>query len=181
VYGYARWRSQLLGQLPVFHGLEVGRARRICREVAGTGGGELVPEQVAEVLGAFGIPFAPSSEREGTDLSLGMQPDPLFGPVLWFGLGGPYGEVLSDRVYRITPMTERDAAEMVRSVKGFALLGGYRGHPASDVEAVEETLLRVSRLVEELPELGALDLSVRAFGPGQGVVVLEARISVAPG
>lgn len=68
----------------------------------------------------------------------------------------------------------------MRSVRGFALLEGYGDHPASDVAAVEDTLLRVSRLVEELPELEALTLILRAFGPGQGVVVLEARISVAP-
>lgn len=69
----------------------------------------------------------------------------------------------------------------MRSARGFALLEGYGGHPASDIAAVEDTLLRVSRLVEELPELGALDLSVRAFGPGQGAGVLGARITVAAG
>ncbi len=130
----------------------------------------------------------------GTHLTVGMQSDPLFGPVLSFGLGGLYSEVLRDRVYRVTPLTDRDAAEMVRSVRGFPLLTGYRGHPESDLAAVQDLLLRVSRLVEEVPELVTVDLQVRAFAPGerwagekgarqgskQGVVVLGARILVAP-
>ena len=126
----------------------------------------------------------------GTHLTVGMQSDPLFGPVLSFGLGGLYSEVLRDRVYRVTPLTDRDAVEMVRSVRGFPLLRGYRGHPTSDLEAVQDLLLRVSRLVEEMPELVTVDLDpVRAFAPGQGLpgrtgvqpgaVVLGARIAVA--
>ena len=71
-------------------------------------------------------------------------------------------------------MTEGYVAEC----QGICAAGG---HPASDVEAVHDALLRVSRLVEEVPDLGALDLNVRAFGPGQGAGVPEARISVAPG
>ncbi len=127
----------------------------------------------------------------GTHLRVGMQSDSLFGPVLSFGLGGLYSEVLRDRVYRVTPLTDRDAAEMVRSVRGFPLLTGYRGHPKSDLAAVQDLLLRVSRLVEEVPDLASLELSpVRAFPPGEagendarqelekGVTVLGARISV---
>ena len=126
----------------------------------------------------------------GTHLTVGMQSDPVFGPVLSFGLGGLYSEVLRDRVYRVTPLTDRDAVEMVRSVRGFPLLTGYRGHLESDLAAVQDLLLRVSRLVEELPELVTVDLDpVRAFPPGErwagdgaqrGVVVLGARMTVAP-
>jgi acyl-CoA synthetase (NDP forming)/GNAT superfamily N-acetyltransferase len=116
---------------------------------------------------------------EGTGLTVGVQGDPLFGPLVSFGVGGLYSEVLRDRVLRVTPLTDRDAAEMVRSVRSFPLLLGYRGHPASDLKAVEETLLRVSRLVEELPEVTELELNpLRAFAPGQGVVVLSARVKI---
>lgn len=116
---------------------------------------------------------------EGTGLTVGVQGDPLFGPLVSFGMGGLYSEVLRDRVLRVTPLTDRDAAEMVRSVRSFPLLLGYRGHPASDLRAVEETLLRVSRLVEELPEVAELELNpLRAFSPGQGVVVLSARVRI---
>lgn len=116
---------------------------------------------------------------EGTGLTIGVQGDPLFGPLVSFGVGGLYSEVLRDRVLRVTPLTDKDAAEMVRSVRSFPLLTGYRGHPASDLRAVEETLLRVSRLVDELPEVAELELNpLRAFQPGQGAMVLSARVRV---
>ena len=69
----------------------------------------------------------------------------------------------------MTPLTDRDAAEMVRGIRGYRLLQGYRGHPAADVAAIEEVLLRVSRLVEEVPEIRELDLNpIFALPPGQG-------------
>jgi len=81
--------------------------------------------------------------------------------------------------FRITPLTDRDAAEMVRGIKGYRLLTGYRGHPPADLEALEETLLRVSRLVEEIPEISELDLNpIFALPPGQGCRIVDARIYV---
>ena len=180
VYTYAAWRREPLGQLPVFEGLEPRRARARCREVADTGGGELARAQAAEVLGAFGISSEPSATTEGTDLSIVVEPHPSFGPVMSLGLGGPYGELLGDKTYRITPLTGRDAAEMVRSLRSYPLLTGYRGHPAADISALETLLLRVSRLVEEVPELGALTLGVRVLAPGAGAVVNELQMSVLP-
>ena len=175
-HSYASWRAEPLGQLPVFEGLEPRPARRLCREA---GGGELSKTQCAEVLRAFGITFGPSA-KEGTDLELSVQPHPLFGPVLSLGLGGSYGELLGDKSYRVTPLTGRDAFEMVRSLRSYPLLTGYRGHRVADVAALETLLLRVSRLVEEVPELGALTLGVRVFAPGDGVGILEAQLSVLP-
>lgn len=82
-------------------------------------------------------------------------------------------------VFRVTPLTDRDAREMVRSIKGYRLLEGYRGHPAADVEALQEVLLRVSRLVEETPEIDELDLNpIFALAPGQGCRLVDARIRV---
>jgi len=113
----------------------------------------------------------------GTELSVGVKQDPLFGPLLSFGLGGLYTEVLQDKAFRITPLTDKDAAEMLSSVRSFPLLVGYRGHPPSDLAAVQELLLRVSRLVEELPEILELELNpVKAFPPGEGALVLDARM-----
>ncbi len=177
-YTYATWRDEPLGRLPVFEGLEPHPARQLCREVASAGGGELSETQRAEVLRAFGVPFEPNT-KAGTELSLLVQPHPLFGPVMSLGLGGLYGE-LGDKTYRITPLTGRDAAEMVRSLRSYPLLTGYRGHPAADVLALETLLLRVSRLVEEVPELGTLNFSVRVLAPGAGAVVSAARLSVLP-
>ena len=88
-------------------------------------------------------------------------------------------EVLHDTVYRITPLTERDAKQMVAEVRGYPLLTGYRGHPPADIAAVQEMLLRVSRLVEELPEIAELDLNpFKAHIPGEGCTILDARIRV---
>ncbi|MCI0682256.1 MAG: GNAT family N-acetyltransferase [Gemmataceae bacterium] len=115
----------------------------------------------------------------GVEVMVGMMQDPLFGPVIAFGLGGIHVEILGDICFRVTPLTDRDAAEMVRSIKGYRLLQGYRGHPPADIDAIEEVLLRVSRLVEELPEISELDFNpMFALPPGQGCRIVDARIRV---
>ncbi len=115
----------------------------------------------------------------GTEVMVGVTHDPLFGPLIAFGLGGIHVEILGDVRFRITPLTDRDAAQMVREIKGYRLLQGYRGHPAADVEAIEEVLLRLSRLVEEIPEISELDLNpIFALPPGQGCRIVDARIRV---
>ncbi len=115
----------------------------------------------------------------GVEVMIGVAADPLFGPLIAFGLGGIHVEILGDVRFRITPLTDRDAAEMVREIRGFRLLEGYRGHPPADVAAIEQVLLRVSRLVEEVPEIGELDLNpVFALPPGKGCVIADARIRV---
>lgn len=117
----------------------------------------------------------------GVELMAGVTLDPLFGPLVAFGLGGIHVEVLKDVCFRITPLTDRDAHEMVRGIKGYRLLEGYRGHPPADIPAVEELLLRVSRMVEEVPEISELDLNpVFAFSPGRGCLIGDARIRVEP-
>jgi acetyl coenzyme A synthetase (ADP forming)-like protein len=118
----------------------------------------------------------------GVEVMVGVTQDPLFGPLIAFGLGGIHVEILADVCFRVTPLTDRDAAEMVRAIRGYRLLQGYRGHPPADVEALEELLLRVSRLVEEIPEIGELDLNpIFALAPGEGCRVVDARIQVGQG
>jgi acyl-CoA synthetase (NDP forming) len=115
----------------------------------------------------------------GTEVMVGMTHDPLFGPLLAFGLGGIHVEILGDVCFRITPLTDQDARDMVCSIRGYRLFEGYRGHPAADVHAIEEVLLRVSRLVEDVPEIHELDLNpVFALPPGQGCRIVDARIRV---
>jgi acyl-CoA synthetase (NDP forming) len=110
---------------------------------------------------------------------VGVTADPLFGPLMAFGLGGIHVEVLGDVQFRITPLTDLDAREMIRGIKGYRLLTGYRGHAAADLEAIEEVLLRVSRLVEEATEICELDLNpIFALSPGQGCRIVDARIRV---
>ncbi len=115
----------------------------------------------------------------GVEVMIGMTQDRLFGPVIAFGLGGIHVEILGDVCFRVTPLTDRDAAAMVRSIRGFRLLQGYRGHPPADIEAIEEILLRVSQLVDELAEISELDLNpIFALPPGEGCRLVDARIYV---
>ena len=116
---------------------------------------------------------------EGVELMVGVTQDPSFGPLIGFGLGGIHVEILKDVSFRVTPITDRDAREMVQSIRGYRLLEGYRGHPPADIEALNDLLLRVARLVEEVPEISEMDLNpVFALLPGQGCLVVDARISV---
>lgn len=115
----------------------------------------------------------------GVELMVGMTQDPLFGPLIAFGLGGIHVEILGDVRFRVSPLTDRDAGEMIREIRGYRLLEGYRGHPPADVQALELVLLRVSRLVETIPEIAELDLNpIFAFPPGQGCRIADARIRV---
>ncbi len=115
----------------------------------------------------------------GVELMVGVVQDRVFGPLLAFGLGGIHVEVLGDVVFRVTPLTDRDAREMVRQIRGYRLLEGYRGHPPADIEALQGLLLRISRLAEEVPEIAELDLNpLFALEPGHGYQVADARIRV---
>jgi acyl-CoA synthetase (NDP forming) len=119
--------------------------------------------------------------KEGVEVMVGVTHDPLFGPLVAFGLGGILVEVMADVCFRVAPLTDRDAAEMVRGIRGFRMLEGYRGHPAADLDAIEEVLLRVSRLAEEVPEIREIDLNpIFAHAPGRGCTVADARIRVRP-
>jgi acyl-CoA synthetase (NDP forming) len=125
-----------------------------------------------------GVLVQPMLER-GVEVMVGVTQDPLFGPLIAFGLGGIHVEVLGDVSFRVTPLTDRDAADMVRSIRGYRLLQGYRGHPPGDLEALQEVLLRVSRLVEEVPAITEVDLNpIFALPPGEGCRIADARIQV---
>jgi acyl-CoA synthetase (NDP forming) len=116
----------------------------------------------------------------GVELMIGVTEDLSFGPLIAFGLGGIHVEILADVCFRVTPLTERDAEEMMRGIRGYRLLEGYRGHPPADVQAIREVLLRVSRMVEDIPEIRELDLNpIFGLPPGQGYAVADVRIRVA--
>lgn len=118
----------------------------------------------------------------GTEVMVGMTHDPLFGPLMAFGLGGIHVEVLGDVCFRVSPLTDRDAAAMVRGIRGYQLLEGYRGHPPADVPALEDVLLRVARLAEDVPEITELELNpIFALPPGQGCRIVDARVRVEAG
>jgi acyl-CoA synthetase (NDP forming) len=97
--------------------------------------------------------------------------------LILFGLGGIYTELFKDSVVRIQPLSDTDAEEMVRAVKAYKLLEGFRGAPPADTPAIEELLLRLSALAEDFPRIKELDLNpVRAFAAGEGYAVVDARV-----
>lgn len=113
------------------------------------------------------------------ELVAGIVHDPLFGSLVMLGLGGVQTDLLADRVFRLTPMTDLDGARMWRSLKAARLLTGYRGRPAADTDAVEDLVLRLGRLAEDLPEVAELDLNPVICGP-DGVVAVDAKLRLAP-
>lgn len=115
----------------------------------------------------------------GIEMIVGVTHDPQFGPVLACGAGGVTVELLKDISVRLTPLTERDAAEMVRELKTSPLLLGYRGAPAHDVGALELIILRISAMVEDLPQIAELDCNPVVVHR-QGASVLDARVRIAP-
>jgi acetyl coenzyme A synthetase (ADP forming)-like protein len=130
-------------------------------------------------LNAMDGVFVQSMIRDAVELMVGVTDDPLFGPLIGFGLGGIHVEILGDVQFRVTPLTTTDAHEMVRAIRGFRLLEGYRGHPPADVAAIEDVLLRISYMVERLPEISEMDLNpIFALPPRDGCRVVDARIRV---
>jgi acetyl coenzyme A synthetase (ADP forming)-like protein len=119
--------------------------------------------------------------KGGVETMIGVAADPLFGPLIGFGLGGVYVELMGDMRFRIAPLTDRDADELIHDIRGFPLLAGYRGQPATDVDALRDVLLRLSRLADEVPEIVELDLNpVIALPHGHGCRIVDARIKVRP-
>ena len=118
----------------------------------------------------------------GKEVILGMTRDPQFGPMLMFGLGGIYVEILKDVAFRIAPLTRADAAGIVDEIRSIALLKGARGEEPADLEAVREGLLRLSQLATDFPEIMELDINpLRVFAEGKGAVAIDARLTLAQG
>ena len=118
--------------------------------------------------------------RPGVEVIIGMFKDAQFGPVLMFGLGGILVEILKDVSFRIVPLTQRDAREMIKEIKGYPLLEGYRGQEPVDVTKLEELILKVSGFVEQHPEVEELDLNP-IFAYSDGVVAVDARVILGEG
>ena len=116
----------------------------------------------------------------GTEVIVGMTSDPQFGPVVMFGLGGIFVEVLKDVAFRLVPLEPRDAAQMLREIRGLPLLTGARGQDGADLDALEALLLAVSAFVAANPEIAELDLNpVFAYPVGHpdgGALAVDARV-----
>jgi acetyltransferase len=116
----------------------------------------------------------------GREVILGMSRDPQFGPLLMFGMGGIYVEVLKDVSFRVTPLSRRDAEEMVRETRSYPLLASFRGSDPADEEAVVDAILRVSRLAADFPEIQELDVNpLLVLSKGKGVRAIDCRMTIA--
>ena len=116
---------------------------------------------------------------EGTEVILGATRDSKFGPLLMFGLGGIFVEVMKDVVFRIHPLSDRDAHDMIRSVKSFPLLDGARGRPKADLAALETVILRLDALMAACPDIAELDINPLFAGPaGAATAAADARVSL---
>jgi len=125
----------------------------------------------AKILGVLVQEMAPSS----TEVIVGATKDPQFGPALMFGLGGIFVEVLKDVTFRIAPITEQEAREMITEVKAYPILKGYRGQPPADIDAIVNILVNTSKLVMDHQEIKELDLNpIMVYEKGAKIV--DARI-----
>jgi acyl-CoA synthetase (NDP forming) len=116
----------------------------------------------------------------GIEMFVGVTHDQTFGPLIACGAGGTLVELIKDVSVGLTPLAEQDAERMVRSLKTYQVLDGYRGAPKCDVGSLKETILRLGQLVEEIPEVAELDLNpLMVLQDGRGAVVVDARIRVA--
>jgi acetyl coenzyme A synthetase (ADP forming)-like protein len=117
----------------------------------------------------------------GIEALVGVTTDPMFGPLLVCGLGGTLVEVVRDVAFHLTPVSDIEATEMLAKLRANVLLNGYRGAPPGDREALIALLLRVSALVESVPELQEFDLNlVKVLAPGEGAMALDGRMRLAP-
>ena len=125
----------------------------------------------AKILGIIAYSMVP----QGTEIIIGMMQDPHFGPVIMFGLGGIFVEILKDISFRILPLEERDAEEMISEIKGYQILKGIRGERPKDVQSIRDVLMKISQLVMENPEIKEIDLNP-VFVFNQGLQVVDARM-----
>jgi acetyltransferase len=113
----------------------------------------------------------------GLEILVGMNRDPQFGPLVTFGLGGIYVEVLKDVTFRVAPFTVRDAEVMLREIRTRALLDGVRGQQPVDKDASVDTLLRINQLVQEFSEITELDINpLIVYSQGQGAIAIDMRL-----
>jgi acetate---CoA ligase (ADP-forming) len=125
----------------------------------------------ADIEGVLVAPMAP----EGEECIIGMVHNPQFGPVVMFGLGGIFVEVLKDVSFRIMPLTDRDVNSMVREIKGFPLLKGIRGKQPKDIEAIKDILVRVGQLGLDFPDILEVDINPIIVHE-KGASLVDARI-----
>jgi acyl-CoA synthetase (NDP forming) len=195
---YREWRDAELGQVPDLGDFEADKARALISSflLANPGGGWLAAADAAAMLASYqiqvtttlgaqghdegpGEAVAASRVAGGVEASVAVVQEPVFGPLVVFGIGGIAAEVLGDRTARLAPLTDTDAAQMISGVRAAPLLLGRGASAAVDAEALAGLLLRVSRLADDLPEVAQLELNPVIAAP-DGARVAAVRIRVAP-
>ncbi|HJX03720.1 MAG TPA: acetate--CoA ligase family protein, partial [Dehalococcoidia bacterium] len=166
----------------ITHKSDAGGVRLDIRTAAGAGRAydaimksvnKNIPDAVIE-----GVSVQKMAPR-GVELVVGMTKDAQFGPMLMFGLGGIFVEVLKDVTFRILPLSGEDARGMIGEIKGYRILQGYRGQEAVDLDGLERLLLKISRFVELHPEIGEMDINP-VIAHSRGIVAVDARIVLEP-
>ncbi|MFQ6077174.1 MAG: acetate--CoA ligase family protein [Candidatus Bathyarchaeia archaeon] len=125
----------------------------------------------ARILGVLVQEMVPP----GHEVIVGATRDAQFGPVVMFGLGGVFVEVLRDVSFRLAPLTREEALELMRETRGFRLLEGFRGSKPADLEALADVVTKVGRIITELPEITEIDINP-LFVYNKGVVAVDARV-----
>jgi len=140
-----------------------------------------VREAFARTVGAGEQAFIQKMAPQGLEVIVGAQRDSQFGPLVMFGLGGTYVEVLRDVSFRLAPLSEAEAREMVAETAAGRLLAGVRGQPPGDLDGVVETLRRVGQLMADLPQVAEVDLNPLIVGKaGEGVWAVDVRVVLTP-
>lgn len=131
-----------------------------------------IPE--ARIWGCLVQEMAPAG---GLEVLVGMNRDPQFGPLVTFGLGGIYVEILKDVTFRIAPFSREEAEAMIGEIRAHALLDGVRGKPPMDKEAILDTIMRIGQLVQDFPEIAELDINpLMVYPHGQGAIAIDMRL-----
>ena len=175
---YGTWRAAPTGSIA-----EIKVDRDATQQIASryTKGGWMERADIAAFLRTAGINLASmEAGTAGVEVLAGITHDPIFGPLVAFGSGGHLTDLLDDVVFRVLPLTDRDAAEMIQSTRAYRLLKGYRGSAEADIAAVEKLLLQLGALAEALPQIAEIDLNPVIVHPaGEGVTLIDARIRLA--
>jgi acyl-CoA synthetase (NDP forming)/GNAT superfamily N-acetyltransferase len=183
---YREWRDAPRGTVPELDGIDTAAAESQVAAflAANAAGGWLPATAAADLLACYGIAIEPTAAVQpmvagGVETIVGVVAEPVFGPLVVFGLGGVATDVLADRAARLAPLTDVEAAAMIGAVRAAPLLAGQGGGPAVDAGALAGLLLRVSRLADDLPQVAELDVNPVVARP-DGAFPVDVRVRVAP-
>lgn len=175
---YARWRALSVGEFVIPEGVEPERARELVQRLGEAGPRTLSDAEARDLLACYGIDVRPW-EPTGVSCVLEIVDDPSFGSLLSFGLSGIATELLDDRAYRVVPVSDQDAAALVRAPRAAPLLAGYGGTEPTRLDALEELVLRVGRIADDLPQVRSLSLDP-VLATAEGAFVTSARVVLGP-